>query len=588
MSLLVFGGLLLFFYYQSNHALISDNQHAIAQDAAATVRSFIREKTILLAAIVRIENPVDAAPEKRKRYLQALLGVEPAFRNAALCDAQHRILASASRLSSRSSRQFSDRLTGNPLISEPAAGTVISPVFIDPATSEPLVILMVPVRDLFREYQGYVAVELNLKFIWDLVDRLSARVNGCVYVVDRQGNLIACGDTARVLRAENVSRVKAVRRFILSPRASKDAEVELYTGITGEAVVGTYLPLETPDWAVVVEVLQHFAYREFLNNGFLSLGLFLGFSVLAGLLSILIARRLAAPLVQLTETATGIAAGAKGASVSVSGPQEVAALATAFNSMTSQLLQSHADLAAQLMETRHSREALRESEERFRTIIDNANEIIYTLLPDGVFTFVSPAWTRLLGHPVEEVIGNHFSRYVHPDDCRLCEAFLETVLSTGRPQRDVVYRVKHLDGTWRWHTSAGSAVLDPAGRSCFYVGIAQDITLNREAEEEKAKLQQQLLQAQKMELIGRLAGGVAHDFNNMLNVILGYAELIKLDAAGDDSLVKKIDAVKQAADQAGEITRQLLAFSRKQIISPVSLDLNDFLEENKVKAANGS
>jgi len=86
------------------------------------------------------------------------------------------------------------------------------------------------------------------------------------------------------------------------------------------------------------------------------------------------------------------------------------------------------------------------------------------------------------------------------------------------------------------------------------------------AEEEKAALEQQLLQAQKMESIGRLAGGVAHDFNNMLSVILGYSELIKLDSPDDDPLLKKVIEIERAAGHARDITRQLLAFSRKQII----------------------
>jgi len=128
--------------------------------------------------------------------------------------------------------------------------------------------------------------------------------------------------------------------------------------------------------------------------------------------------------------------------------------------MTSQLLQSHASLEEQLVEIREGQEALRESEERFRKIIENANEIIYTLSPDGVFKFVSPAWTRLLGHLVSEVEGKHFSSFVHPDDLSACEEFLKKVVSTGLPQQGVNYRVKHLDGSWRWHTSAGSLVAD--------------------------------------------------------------------------------------------------------------------------------
>jgi PAS domain S-box-containing protein len=130
-------------------------------------------------------------------------------------------------------------------------------------------------------------------------------------------------------------------------------------------------------------------------------------------------------------------------------------------------------------------EALRASEERWRNIIENADEIIYTLSPDGTFTFVSPAWTRLLGHPVPEVEGRSFVPFVHPEDVPACAAFLEKVMSAGQPQRGVEYRVKHQDGTWRWHTSAGAPIKDAHGQPLYYVGIAQDIT-------ERKRLEQQI------------------------------------------------------------------------------------------------
>ncbi|MBN2352845.1 MAG: response regulator [Spirochaetales bacterium] len=452
-AFLFFGGLLLLLYVQTHQIVIFDNQRSMAQDAARSVSGLIREKTDLLSAVIRLDAPLRLPPEKQRILLDGLLSVQPSFRSLCLMDENRKITARASRLTEQALRMFCDALERNPVFSGRAAENYVSPVHIDPLTGEPLVILAVPSIDLFREFDGYLAAEFNLKFMWEMVDRLNRRTGGEAYVVDRLGSLIAYGDAGRVLRAENVGSLRPVRDFTASSGVEGVSEAAVYQGISGDRVVGAYSALGTPDWAVVVEVVWGDAYRPVIGNVLLSFAVFFAFSVLAGVLGVLIARRLASPLVRLTETAGLIADGAGEMPVVVRGPREVAGLASAFNSMTSQLLQSRASLEAQLVEIKNG-------------------------------------------------------------------------------------------------------------------------------QEEKANLEQKLFQAQKMESIGRLAGGVAHDFNNMLNVILGYAELIRLDAPPRDQLLLHIGEIERAAGQARDVTRQLLAFSRKQIISPVSLDVNDLIGKN--------
>ncbi|HWP97437.1 MAG TPA: PAS domain S-box protein [Syntrophomonadaceae bacterium] len=129
-------------------------------------------------------------------------------------------------------------------------------------------------------------------------------------------------------------------------------------------------------------------------------------------------------------------------------------------------------------------ERLRESEAELRTIFENANGIIYTLSTEGKFIFVSRGWTENLGHDVREVKDQFFGSFIHTDDIPICKDFLERVIATGEPLKGVEYRVKHLDGTWRWHTSSGAPVKDEAGSSLYYVGLAVDITERKKAEEE--------------------------------------------------------------------------------------------------------
>ena|GEM_PF-308730 len=129
-------------------------------------------------------------------------------------------------------------------------------------------------------------------------------------------------------------------------------------------------------------------------------------------------------------------------------------------------------------------ERLRESEAKLRSIYENANGIIYTLSTDGVFGYVSRGWTEVLGHDLSQVEGQSFEPFLHPDDVLLFKKFLKKVLTTGEPQKEVEYRVKHINGSWRWHTSSGAPVKDEAGNTLNYVGIAFDVTERKQAEED--------------------------------------------------------------------------------------------------------
>jgi len=127
---------------------------------------------------------------------------------------------------------------------------------------------------------------------------------------------------------------------------------------------------------------------------------------------------------------------------------------------------------------------VQESQGKFKAYVENANDIIFNLTLDGNFSYVSPNWTNMLGHAVEEVIGQSFTPYVHPDDIHKNNALFEKVLITGESQSDIEYRIKHKHGHYVWHSSTGAPIKDDSGNVVSFVGIARDITDRKKAEEE--------------------------------------------------------------------------------------------------------
>ena len=275
-------------------------------------------------------------------------------------------------------------------------------------------------------------------------------------------------------------------------------------------------------------------------------------------------------------------------------------------------------------------EALRQSEELYRLVVENASEMICFFAPEGGLGFASPSITDVLGYRPEEAVGWPFASFIHPDDLVEVGLHITAALRGERPAATPA-RVRHKDGHWVTLEGVASPVLDASGRLEGVVATARDAS-------ELRRLEQMLERSQRLEAVGRLAGGIAHDFNNLLTVILGYSDLLRnqlgdgaalgekvaeiqaalaraqrrLNDSQPRSLVQtdaeseelshelnnllvgilghselfldrvreqaelgdKVEQIFRAGESASRLTRQLLAFSRRQVLEPEVIDLN--------------
>ncbi|MGH9030935.1 MAG: PAS domain S-box protein, partial [Acidimicrobiia bacterium] len=225
------------------------------------------------------------------------------------------------------------------------------------------------------------------------------------------------------------------------------------------------------------------------------------------------------------------------------------------------------DIVRDVTERVDAEQAVRQSDQRFRALVQHSSDMITVLDADGVVTYTSPASEQVLGWNSHEREGGQAVELVHPDDQEAIAEMFSDALKRPGPTETVQVRLLHEDGTWRTIEAVGTNLLDDPAVQGFVVN-GRDIT-------ERQRLEEQLLQAQKMEAVGQLAGGVAHDFNNLLTAIAGYVALLLEDVPADDPMHVDLVEIDRAAQRAAALVDQLLAFSRRKMVQPTVLDLNE-------------
>ena len=223
--------------------------------------------------------------------------------------------------------------------------------------------------------------------------------------------------------------------------------------------------------------------------------------------------------------------------------------------------------------------ALRESEERYRALVETVSDWVWEVDENAVYTFVGPQIRDLLGYEPGEILGKTPFDLMPPDEALRVKELFGPYAARREPFPTIENANLHKDGHLVVLETSGAPFFDASGRFLGYRGIDREIGARKRAEDAIRRSEEHLRQVRKFEEIGRLAGGMAHHLNNLMTVVTGYCDLLLSRIPAADSLRPDIEKVRRAGERAADLTRGLLAFSRHQVLQPRIVEINRFLSD---------
>ncbi|MEW6515605.1 MAG: ATP-binding protein [candidate division FCPU426 bacterium] len=551
--------IIIFASYQYEKTVIVSQQHLIAQNATDHVREYLHDKFTILSNAILLGNLAKENSANLKLTLNKIMGAEASFNQLAILNPQYHEITQLSRLSKLDSSSFYGRIDGKIRALQKPGDQYISPVYVDKITSEPMVIMGVPINNIFGDFKGVLLAEVKLKYIWELIDNLKIGKKGLAYVVNDQGVLLAFKDISRVLKAENLKYLKQVDIFTQGDTKTHTTNTDIVKGILNTWVVSNHVHLGMPNWAVVVELPATEAYENVIRGLKMSFGAVFLSLLLVLLASILISKKITEPIIRLRDATREISRGNMNLHIDIHSRNEIGELADSFNQMTVALEKTTVSRDALLVEISERikvEEALTESEEEFRLAFENAKDAIFWAdTSTGLILKCNHAAEALLETPREALIGRP-AISIYPEEKR---TFYEGEFKRRISQKITVgdeAEIKTKTGKLI-PVEINASVVSIRGKTIIQ-GIFRNLSERKQAELEKERLQTKLLQAQKLESIGQLAAGIAHEINTPTQYVGDNLRFLQESLEDIKPVISGYTSLLDSARQ-GEIDRALVA-----------------------------
>jgi PAS domain S-box-containing protein len=444
--------------------------------------------------------------------------------------------------------------------------TQITPPLISRTTGLPTMFIVSPIHDENGTPQGLIGAGISLEYIQKIAKELQASETGYGFIIADDGTYIYHPDSSRVMKSKITEAENQQLRTLGIQMISGQSGTFAYNE-KGQKMFVLYNPIPISGWSVATVLPEAEMLAPAVRMVKFLLAITAFFSILVGLAIMVVMGRLTKPLQKLSQHAQEISAGnLELAALKVQSRDEIGQLSQAFNRMTASLKTSISELAA--------------SENNYKSIFRNSLLGIVQVNMEGRILNANPAFVQMLGYDsleslIEKTEDVKTDIYANPEDrLKIIQQLFENDKLQG-----IEVELKNRSGKTCWVSIDIRLIRDSEGSPLRVESLVSDINHRIESEQEHARLQKQLVQAQKLEAVGKLAGGVAHDFNNILSVIIGKSEMALWKMAPSDPFYDYFVDIKKAAGHSANLTRQLLAFARKQTIAPQVVDINMTLKE---------
>jgi PAS domain S-box-containing protein len=433
----------------------------------------------------------------------------------------------------------------------------ITPPLISRTTGKPTIFIVAPIKDENDAPQGLIGAGISLDYVRVVAERLRAYKTGYGVVVNKDGALIYHPDSKLVMKGKLGEFEDPSVRELGKTMTAGGSGIFHYT-YQGQKKMAFYHAIPIAGWSVATVVPEVELYAPAVRLLWVMVGITVLICIVVGSIILVAAFHLTRPILDLASHAQLIADGnLNPGQLRIENNDEIGLLGRTFNIMTTNL--------------DHEINTIKMNETKYRSMLNSINSGIYrsVIHPYHKLIQVNTAMTRIFGYETaEEILAIPLENlYMKVDEYT---SFIADINKKGFIKGKELRLLKK-DGGIIWCNVSANVEYEESGEVKWINGFIEEIT-------ERKELTEQLRQSQKMEAIGTLAGGVAHDFNNLLTVIIGYGNMLKMNISTEGPAVKHMDHLLSAADKAAQLTKSLLAFSRKQVIDLKPADLNEIVD----------